>query len=83
MKAKLYDQIKTLVEVQAGFSNEVIAKGMLGTVIECYENPEGYAVDLAIPNKGLVGGFGYENVILYPNQFMIVGATSKSGFMAQ
>ena len=84
MKAKLYDQIKTLVEVQAGFSNEVISKGMLGTIVECYEHPEGYDVDLAIPNEKLVGGFRYENVIFHPNQFTIVSSTLKtSSSMAQ
>jgi hypothetical protein len=40
--------------------------------VECYENPEVYAVDLAIPNKRLVGGFEYENAILSPDQFAVV-----------
>ena len=78
MKAKLYAQIKTSVEVQADFGNRVIAKGILGTVVECYENPEGYAVDLAIPNERLVGGFEYENAILSPDQFAVVDTTPKT-----
>ena len=78
MKAKLYDQIKTSVEFEADFGNRVISKGILGTVVECYENPEGYAVDLAIPNERLVGGFEYENAILSPDQFAIVDTTSKT-----
>ena len=72
MKAKLYAQIRTLVEVQADFSNRVIPKGILGTVVECYENPEGYAVDLAIPNQKLMGGYEYENTILSPDKFIVI-----------
>lgn len=67
-----YDQIKTAVEVQADFGNQIIPRGTLGTVVECYENPEAYAVDIAIPNKRLVGGFEYENIILSPEQFAVV-----------
>lgn len=73
MKAKLYDQIKTSVAVQADFGNRVIPNPTLGTVVECYENPSGYAVDLAIPNERLVGGFEYENAILSPDQFAPCG----------
>ncbi|MBD2776321.1 hypothetical protein [Iningainema tapete] len=76
MKAK-YDQIKTLVEVQADFSDQIISKNTLGTVVECYENPEGYAVDLAIPNQKLVGGFEYVNVILSPDQFALFDPASQ------
>jgi hypothetical protein len=40
--------------------------------VECYNEPqEGYAVDLAIPDPSLIGGFDYENVILYPEQFVV------------
>lgn len=78
MKAKLYDQIKTSVEVQVKFGNRDIPKGTLGTVVECYDNPEGYAVDLAIPNERLVGGFEYENAILSPDQFGVVDAALKT-----
>jgi hypothetical protein len=31
--------------------NSVIPRDT-GTIVECYENPEGYAVDIAIPMKG-------------------------------
>lgn len=49
----------------------------MGTIVECYENPEVYAMDLAIPNERLVGGFEYENVILSPKQFVVVDTASK------
>jgi hypothetical protein len=72
MKAQIYDQIRTLTDIPADFSDRVIPKGTLGTVIECYEKPEGYAVDLAIPDSSLVGDFSYENVVLSPDQFVVV-----------
>jgi hypothetical protein len=33
---------------------------------------EGYAVDLAIEDDTLVGGYDFENVILKPDQFVVV-----------
>jgi len=74
MKAKLYDIIQTLVDINADFDHRdrIIPKGTSGSIVECYENPELYAVDLAIPNDKLVGGFEYENVILNPTQFTTV-----------
>lgn len=80
MKAKVFDTIKISLDVRADFDRQdlVIPKGTEGTVVECYENPEGYAVDLAIPNENLVGGFEYENVILTPDQFQVVAPVSKN-----
>lgn len=74
MKAQLYDSIKILVDVPADFDHrhKIIPKGTEGTIVECYENPEAYAADLAIPNEKLVGGFEYENVILSPDQFAVL-----------
>ncbi len=72
MKANIYDAIITLFDVSTDFGKRVIPKGTQGTIVECYENPEGYAVDLAIPDDKLVGGFDYENVILTPEQFELV-----------
>ncbi len=86
MKASLYSQIKTLMDVQTDFSsqetsgkeNHVIPKETLGTIVECYENPEGYAVDIAIPDERLVGGFFYTNVILSPDQFEILSTPTAN-----
>lgn len=69
MKARLSDAIRTTVDIQSDFCDRVITQGAIGTVVECYDNPEGYAVDLAIPNQNMVGGFEYENVVLFPHQF--------------
>ena len=77
MKAKLYDQIVTLVDVEVDFGQRLIKKETKGTIVECYENPEGYAVDLAIPDNNSVTGYDYENVILYPKQFMISSLISR------
>ena len=73
MKAKEYNLIRTLVDVQSDFRDRILPAGTVGTVVECYDNPtEGYAVDLAIPDTSLVGGFDYENVILFPEQFEVM-----------
>lgn len=68
----VYDAIRTLVDVNSDFRpSRVILAGTRGAVVECYREPEGYAVDLAIPDDSLVGGFDYENVILTREQFEI------------
>lgn len=77
MKAKLYDQIKTLEEVQLDFADQMIPENTLRTIVECYENPEGYAVDIAIPNQKLVGSYEYVNVILTSDQFVLVNTVSQ------
>jgi hypothetical protein len=77
VKPQIYDEVKTSVGIQADFSERDIPKGTVGTIVECYEDPEGYAVDLAIPDKKFVGGFAYENVILEPNQFEVIHSASK------
>jgi hypothetical protein len=78
MKAKLYDGIITLVDIKANFGKHLIPKGTQGSIVECYENPEGYAVDLAIPDETLITGYDYENVILYPEQFRVTNPISDA-----
>lgn len=78
MKAKINDSIQTLIEITADFSDLIIPKGTVGAIVECYKNPEGYAVDLMIPNPQIIGGFSYENVILAPEQFMVITSQSQS-----
>jgi hypothetical protein len=73
MKAKLYDQIQTLVDLQSEFKPHTILRGAIGTIVKCYAFPEEqYAVDLKISNPSLVGGSTYENVILCPDQFIVL-----------
>ena len=75
MKAHIYDEIETLVDVRSEFRDRIIARGARGTVVERYMQPdEGYAVDLAIRDDTLVGGLDYENVILFPDQFIVVNS---------
>ena len=70
MKAKIYDSIKLLVNVKSEFTGKIIQKGTKGVIVEYYKVPrEGYAVDLCILNEAFVGGYEYENVILFPHQF--------------
>lgn len=69
---KVFTIIQTILDVEDEFADELIPAGSLGTVVECYENPSCYAVDLAIPDKTLVGGTAYSNVILTPAQFLVL-----------
>ena len=82
MKAGLYFGIMTLVVVRNDFrvaSDIIIPAGTEGCVVECYKDPERYAVDLAIPNKNSISGYDYENVLLYPDQFEVVRTYSEEG----
>lgn len=72
MKAEIDDAVEVTAPVASEFSDEVFPAGTRGVVVECYEDPEGYSVDLAIPAPHLVGECRYENVILEPSQFRIV-----------
>ncbi|MEA5510611.1 hypothetical protein VB715_12630 [Crocosphaera sp. UHCC 0190] len=78
MKAKLYDGIITLVDIKTNSARNVIPKGTQGSIVECYENPEGYAVDLAIPDNSLITDYDYENVILYPEQFRVINSINET-----
>jgi hypothetical protein len=70
MKPQIYDEIKTSVDV---YNHQIkIPQGTLGAIIECYDNPEGYAVDLAIPDQKMVTGFSYHHLILTPEQFTVI-----------
>jgi hypothetical protein len=72
MKATIYDEVELIVDVKSGFTDKTIQKGTKGVIVECYSEPrEGYAVDLRIPNETLVDGYGYENAILFPDQFVV------------
>lgn len=78
MKANLYDGIVTLIDISIHRNKRIIPQGTKGTIVECYNNPEGYAVDLAVPDTRWVGGFEYENVILTPEQFIIINRVNVS-----
>ncbi|NJO60861.1 MAG: hypothetical protein HC836_22170 [Richelia sp. RM2_1_2] len=76
MKEFVDCEIEILEAVKSEFSDRIVPRGTRGIVVESYKEPECYAVDLAIPNENLVGGFSYENIILLPNQFKVVDADS-------
>jgi hypothetical protein len=68
-----YTKIELLEDIKSDFSERIIPRGTKGCIVEVYEHPTvGYAVDLAIPNPSLVGGFEFENVILYPYQLRVI-----------
>ena len=78
MKATINDLIQTLIDITADFSDLIIPKGTIGAIVECYPNPEAYAIDLMISNPKVIGGFTYENVILSPEQFIVISSQSIS-----
>lgn len=78
MKAKINDSIQTLIDLTADFSDLIIPQGTIGAIVECYPNPEAYAIDLMISNPKVIGGFTYENVILSPEQFIVISSQSIS-----
>ncbi|PZD72897.1 hypothetical protein C1752_03164 [Acaryochloris thomasi RCC1774] len=68
----IHSEVRLLGDIKADFSDRHIPKGTRGTIVERYDKPDAVAVDLAIPDTGLVGGYRYENVILTPPQFEII-----------
>lgn len=72
MKASVADRVETLVNLTSDFSDRIVPAGTQGGVVEVYEEPEGYAVDLAIAAPELAGGNDYENIILKPDQFVVI-----------
>lgn len=79
MKANVDDEIETLVDIPSSSTDLIIPRGTQGVIIERYNDPiEGYAVDLAVPDESLVGGYLYDNVILHPNQFKVVKGSKSS-----
>ena len=73
MKAQMYDLVRILVPVQSDLpTHRIIPAGSLGGVVDCYEHPEGYAVDLKVQDPTRITGWDYENVVLTPDQFEVV-----------
>lgn len=72
MKPALYSRIQTTVDVKSGFTNEIIPKGTLGRIVEIYDYPEGYAVDVEIPDTTLVGDVRFDNIVLTREQFIVL-----------
>ena len=72
--------VKTVVDVRSEFEDRTIPAGTYGTIVEGYEEPEGYAVDLGIPSPDLVGGYEFDNVVLLPGQFVFVDKFPKSPY---
>ena len=64
--------IRLTSQVLSDFSERVIFVGTTGFIIEAYENPLCYSVDLKIKDSNYVGEYIWENVILYPEQFEFI-----------
>jgi hypothetical protein len=76
--ADAWDRIKLLVEVPGSHLQQAIPAGTEGVIVEKYSDPEGYAVDIALLSEEYVGGHVYDNVIVYPGQFIVVRAAADS-----
>ena len=70
MKAKTDDGIRLLVAV-AGHYEKIVPAGTRGVVLECYSNPEGYIVDISIPDPNELSGYRYDCIEVAPEQFEI------------
>ncbi|MGB7412826.1 MAG: hypothetical protein WA902_01325 [Thermosynechococcaceae cyanobacterium] len=78
MKNQLkHQKIETIENIQGEFTHRMIPQGTLGIILESYQNPESYAIDLALPDNTLPSGFAYENVVLFSHQFKVVGAVTR------
>ena len=78
--AEVGNAVRTVKELPADFSDRRIPAGSYGTVVEKYETPEGYAVDVVVGRPELVGGYSFENVVLTPDQFQVVPEIPDSVF---
>jgi hypothetical protein len=73
VKASENDRIRLLVDVSSEVRDRVIPRGTEGAIIEGYDDPEEYAVDFPVHDTNVVGERTWENVIVYPDQFEVVG----------
>lgn len=71
MKAKEDDRVRLLVEMKGDFG-EHLPVGTEGFVTECFSDPEGYAIDVSIPDTSKIGGHRYDSVEVFPAQFEVV-----------
>jgi hypothetical protein len=72
--------IRTTVDIRSEARQRIFPAGTFGVIVERYTEPEGYAVDLGIPSKEFVGGYEWDNLILYPHQFVYVDEFPKSPY---
>jgi|UPI00037C52F8 hypothetical protein len=72
MKAAIDDLVELVEDAESDFSEDIIPLGTGGVVVECYSDPEGYAVEVAIPDASLVGSHCYDLVQLTPEQFKVL-----------
>ena len=72
MKAKLYDRVRTLVDVPGFISKRIVPKGTEGTIVEVFEEPEEYAADVDIPDEKEPTGCAFDNLPLTSEQFEVI-----------
>jgi len=72
--------VRTVVDVVSGFTGRRIPAGTYGVIVEKYSSPEGYAADLGIPSRELIGGYQFDNVVLRPEEFIVVDEFPSSPY---
>lgn len=79
MKAQLYDRLRTLVK-SAWFHLEAYGGTFRteGTIVEVFEDPEEYAVDVDIPDEKEPTGYTFDNLPLTPEQFEVIRSYTES-----
>jgi hypothetical protein len=68
---ELYDRVRTLVDLETLHHGRLDA-GREGHIVDVFNAPGEYAIDIEIPAPELVGGLTYENVALGPDQFVVI-----------
>lgn len=71
MKAKLYDMIELLVEIESD-NHTIIPSGTHGAIIDIFDDPEGYTAEFTVPNITEATGDEYLIATIFPNQFRVV-----------
>lgn len=71
MKTKEYDRVRLLQDMEGDFGEHIPA-GTEGAIIECFTSPEGYIIDVWIPDANENSGFRYGCVTVVPEQFEVV-----------
>ncbi len=74
----LYDRVQLTKTISSEFPpRRTLPTGLEGVIVECYTDPESYAVDIDIPDETLVGGYDMENVILRPDEFILIKKNTR------
>jgi hypothetical protein len=72
LKAALYARVELVTDITNGFRDEVVPQGTQGTIVHRFDCPEGYAVDITLPDPTAPNEVVYDNIIVTPDQFIVL-----------